>query len=81
MNELLERAHTANDPRTSEVEYTRGPLISRFSFSIDVREWGFVDPSLELIRAARLEPDIQAIVGAPVWDERAGDRSEQPAPA
>ena len=81
VNELLERAHTGNDPRTSDVEYTRGPLISRFSFSIDVREWGFVDPSLELIRAARMEPDIQAIVGASVWDERAGDRSEQPAPA
>ena len=81
LDEFLARVRTRNDPRTSEPEYTRGPLISRFSFSIDVREWGFIDPSLELIRAARQEPAIRAIIGAPVWDERAGDRSEEPAPA
>jgi hypothetical protein len=81
LDEFLSRARTEVDPRISEPEYTRGPLISRFSFSIDVREWGFVDPSLELIRAARQEPAIQAIVDAPVWDERAGDRSGEPAPA
>jgi hypothetical protein len=81
VNELLERVRKAEDPRTTDSEYTRGPLISRFSFSIDVREWGFVDPSVELIRAARMEPAIQAIIEAPVWDERAGDRSEEPAPA
>jgi hypothetical protein len=80
LDEFLERVRADADPRASEPEYTRGPLISRFSFSIDVREWGFLDPSVELIRAARQEPAIRAIVEAPVWDERA-DRSEAPAPA
>jgi hypothetical protein len=80
MDQLLERARVQEEDRGSEVELTRGTLISRFSFSIDVREWGFVDPSTELIRAARQEPAIRAIAAAPVWDERAGERSEQPAP-
>jgi hypothetical protein len=81
MDQLLERARAQQEDRGSEVELTRGTLISRFSFSIDVREWGFVDPTTELIRAARQEPAIRAIAAAPVWDERAGERSEQPAPA
>jgi hypothetical protein len=61
------------------VDFTRGPLISRFSFMIDVREWGFADPRAELVRAARQRPDIRAIIDADVWDER-GPR-EEPAPA
>jgi hypothetical protein len=81
ISEFLDRVRTGDDPRIAEPEHTRGPLISRFSFSIDVREWGFVDPSLELIRAARQEPAVKAIAEAPVWDERAGDRSEEPATA
>jgi hypothetical protein len=81
MDLLLDRARGQQDDQGSDVELTRGPLISRFSFSIDVREWGFIDPTVELIRAARQEPDIQAIAAAPVWDERAGERSEEPAHA
>jgi hypothetical protein len=81
MDQLLARVRAQENELGSEIEFTRGPLISRFSFSIDVREWGFVDPSLDLIRAARQEPAIRAIVEAPVWDERAGERSEEPAPA
>jgi hypothetical protein len=70
---LLERARTETEDADVGAEFTRGPLISRFSFSIDVREWGFEDPSVALIRAARREPDIQAIVEASVWDERSED--------
>jgi hypothetical protein len=81
MEELLERAKGHHDERPAEVELTRGTLVSRFSFSIDVKEWGFVDPTVDLIRAARQEPAIRAIAEAPVWDERAGERSEAPAPA
>ena len=80
MEELLERARSQHDEQRSEIEHTRGPFISRFSFSIDVREWGFIDPTLDLIRAARQEPDVRAIADALVWDERAGERSEEPAP-
>lgn len=56
------------------VEFTRGTLISRFSFAIDVREWGFQDPRTELVREARNGPEIQAIANADVWDERGEDR-------
>ena len=53
-----------------DVDFTRGPMISRFSFTIDVREWGFADPRSELVREARNQPEIRAIAEADVWDER-----------
>ena len=53
-----------------DVDFTRGPMISRFSFTIDVREWGFADPRSELVREARNKPEIRAIAEADVWDER-----------
>jgi Nucleotidyl transferase of unknown function (DUF2204) len=81
LDSLLQRAAAPEATDGSELDFTRGPLISRFSFSIDVREWGFVDPTHDLIRAARQEKAIRAIIESDVWDERAEDRSEQPAPA
>jgi hypothetical protein len=82
MSELLRRARSqaSLDPEGGS-DFTRGPLISRFSFEIDVREWGFKDPSGELIAAARLEPAICAIRDADVWDQRAEGRAQPPAPA
>jgi hypothetical protein len=53
-----------------DVDFTRGPLISRFSFTIDVREWGFSDPRSELVREAQNKPVIRAIAESDVWDER-----------
>ena len=53
-----------------DVDFTRGPMISRFSFTIDVREWGFADPRSEFVREARNKPEIRAIAEADVWDER-----------
>ena len=76
MDRLLELANASPQPETEDLDYTRGPLISRFSFMIDVREWGFVDPRAELVRAARNRPDIRAITEAEVWDERGEDRAE-----
>jgi hypothetical protein len=73
---LLELANTLRQPQTDEPDFTRGPLISRFSFMIDVREWGFADLRTELVRAARNHPDIRAIAEADVWDERGEDRAE-----
>ena len=52
-------------------DLTRGPLISRFSFTIDVTEWGFNSPRGELIRKVRQQPELKAIAQADVWDERA----------
>jgi hypothetical protein len=57
------------------MDFTRGPLISRFSFTIDVREWGFADPRNDLVREARNRPEVRAIIDADVWDERAEEGS------
>ena len=73
--QLLERAR-ADTARgdSEEADFTRGPLISRFSFTIDVREWGFSDPAIELIREARNNPAVRGIVEADVWHERSDER-------
>jgi hypothetical protein len=81
VNLLLDRAGDKEDGQGLDMELTRGTLISRFSFSIDVREWGFIDPTIEMIRAARQEPAIKAIAEAAVWDERAGEPSTESTPA
>ena len=73
---LLERARAQIGHDEDKPEYTRGPLISRFSFMIDVREWGFSSPRDELVRIARQSPAVRAIAEADVWDERAEDRPE-----
>lgn len=81
LDSLIERLRTERNGKGEVFDYTRGPLISRFSFSIDVKEWGFEDPTVRLIRAARQEPDVRAIVAAAVWDERSEDHWEAPTPA
>lgn len=73
---LLDRARHDARQQTEDLDYTRGPLISRFSFMIDVREWGFADPRAELVREARNLPEIRAIADADIWDERGEDRPE-----
>jgi hypothetical protein len=69
-DQLLERARSELRHDTDEVDFTRGPFISRFSFTIDVREWGFGDPRAETVRDARNNPVVKAIAAADVWDER-----------
>jgi hypothetical protein len=74
--QLLDRARAeATSGDSEDGDFTRGPLISRFSFAIDVREWGFVDPSAALVREARARPEVRAIAEADVWDERGDERS------
>jgi hypothetical protein len=73
---LLERARAEIVPDEENLDLTRGPLISQFSFMIDVREWGFHDPRAELVRAARNRPEMRAISQADVWHERSDDRSD-----
>ncbi len=74
--QLLERAKAQVGRDDDDQDFTRGPLISRFSFTIDEREWGFSSPRPELVRKARQKPEILAITDANVWDERAEDRPE-----
>lgn len=63
-----------------DVDFTRGPMISRFSFTIDVREWGFADPRSERVREAQMKPEVRAIAEADVWDERGEARPEPTEP-
>lgn len=77
----LARSEFARE-NVEEADFTRGTLISRFSFMIDVREWGFEDPRADLVRRVRSRPDMRAIAEADVWDERGEEpesRSEEPA--
>jgi hypothetical protein len=76
METLLDRARHDAAQNVDDLDYTRGPLISRFSFMIDVREWGFADPRADLVREARNLPEIRAIADADLWDERGEDRPE-----
>jgi hypothetical protein len=73
---LLQNAHEEFGREEQDADFTRGPLISRFSFTIDVREWGFSDPRSELVKEARNRPEVRAIVEADVWDERGEERTE-----
>ena len=81
LEDLFERARAEDATDDAGADFTRGPLISRFSFSIDVKEWGFEDPSVLLIRGARREPDIQTLVESSVWDERSVDHWVAPTSA
>ena len=75
--QLLERARTELTTDDEDVDFTRGPLISRFSFSIDVREWGFHEPRGGYVREARNRPQVRAIAESDVWDERGEDRAAE----
>ena len=76
---LLNLAHEEFAREEEDVDLTRGPMISRFSFTIDVREWGFSDPRSELVKEVRNKPEVRAIADADVWDER-GEEQRQEAP-
>jgi hypothetical protein len=73
LQQLLDRAVADIGRDEGDPNVTRGPLISRFSFAIDVHEWGFEDSRAERVRAMRERREIQLIKHADVWDERADD--------
>jgi hypothetical protein len=74
MEQLIEQARADIGRDEEDADVTRGTLISRFSFAIDVREWGFSDPRGEMVRQARNHPEVRAIANSDVWDERSDDR-------
>jgi len=77
---LLERARAETGHELPSETATRGTLISRFSFAIDVNEWGFRDLRDEAIREMKASDEIRAIEAADVWDERARDTTESEVP-
>jgi len=64
---LNDRARAAIDEMGDPV-VCYGTLISRFSFAIDVNEWGFKDPRKDLVVAARCMPVVKEIVSSDVWE-------------
>jgi hypothetical protein len=70
MDQLLARAHEeVRRPRSGDT-VTRGTLLSRFSFSIDVNEWGLRDLRNERIGEMEKNPLLREIAESDVWDER-----------
>src|SRR5690606_25759272 len=68
VRESLNRLALADTDEAGDPEVCQGTLISRFSFSIDVNEWGFRDLRKEATIATRELPIIQEIVNSDVWD-------------
>ena len=74
--QLLDRARSEVGRDEGDLNFTRGPLISRFSFTIDTVEWGFTSPRFDLVRRARQLPEVLEIAEADVWDERGEEQPE-----
>jgi hypothetical protein len=66
-NELFARA-AGEAGELGESRVCHGTLLSRFSYAIDVNEWGFRDLRSDAIRGAREIPLIREIAASPVWD-------------
>jgi hypothetical protein len=47
----------------------RGTMLSRYSFAIDVNEWGFRDARVDMVARVRSNPIVSEIRNAEVWDE------------
>ncbi|HEX8273010.1 MAG TPA: hypothetical protein VF615_10260 [Longimicrobiaceae bacterium] len=77
---LLDRARAETGHEVASETATRGTLISRFSFAIDVNEWGFRDLRDAAIREMKASDEIRAIEAADVWDMVAADTTESEVP-
>lgn len=81
IRELLGRADEAGREQSAqgaEHDLTRGTLISRFSFAIDVNEWGFHDLRKEKVREMQAHPAVKALEVADVWEEMSDHALGQP---
>ncbi len=80
LNHLLDRARAEIGREEADRKVTRGTLISRFSFAIDVNEWGFRDLRELAIQEMRRSPAVREIEEADVWDERKAGTEESEVP-
>jgi len=67
--DLYARA-TAEIDEVGDPGVCQGTLISRFSYHIDVREWGFRDLRKEAVIATRELPIVVEITRSDVWDDQ-----------
>lgn len=70
VEELLARAQVDIQRERTDEPVTRGTMISRFSFAIDVNEWRYRDLREERVRAVERTPIIRDVVASDVWDDR-----------
>ncbi|MGQ0814145.1 MAG: nucleotidyltransferase family protein [Gemmatimonadota bacterium] len=68
VRETLVRTSEAEIDDVGDPDVCFGTMISRFSFTIDVNEWGFKDPRKDLVLAARTMPVVKEICSSDVWD-------------
>lgn len=83
VRDLLDRAEASSHQRSDqgdEANVTRGTMISRFSFAIDVHEWGFHDVRKESIVRMQQHPEILKLLASDAWDERASDEDDTVVP-
>ena len=57
-------------PEPANAPVCRGTMLSRFSFAIDVNEWGFEDERVKHVASLRGTPLVEEIRSAEVWDRR-----------
>lgn len=67
MEDPSEGAQGSADGAEPEAPLTRGTMLSRYSFAIDVNEWGFRDERLLRVSEQRNRPEVTAIRSADVW--------------
>ena len=70
--ELFERAYEGLRQQ-GDPEICQGTMISRFSFAIDVNEWGLHNAREEYVVAARDSAIIREIRSSDVWDSHGDD--------
>jgi hypothetical protein len=69
LGRLQREARQTDDSDHGGAPICRGTLLSRFSFAIDVNEWGFRDARVEMVARVRVDPMVDEIRNAPVWDD------------
>jgi len=74
--ELYARAADEID-EPGDPDICQGTLFSRFSFAIDVNEWGFQDYRTAAVSATCELPVIQEIENSSVWDDRGHAEDEK----
>jgi hypothetical protein len=77
VEELLARAQVDLQRERTNEPVTRGTMISRFSFAIDVNEWRYRDLREERVRAVERTPVIRDVVASTVWDDRGPSVTER----
>ena len=73
---LLARALADLDRERTDERVTRGPLISRFSFTTDVHEWGMKDLRQEMVTHTLDSPIVRELAASAGWAQRSDQVEE-----